>query len=163
MLGENVRPSVTSPNGRLSRTPYKGQQPGPRLQHHQFLIKVCLSFPLHLSIPNTNVATLGLAGPDSPFFVKQHANHTHSCLTCPVSARTHLLPTAHRPGGCVLETFSADVASSWEGKMRSAGTWGNWGWVETRRSPAPFPGFQLLCPTAELWHRRWFLLNLQWD
>lgn len=52
----------------------------------------------------------------SPSFVQQHANHAHSCLTRPISARTHLPPPAHRPGDCLPETFSAGVASNQGGK-----------------------------------------------
>lgn len=111
----------------LSKTPYTEQQPGPASQHCQRLLSICLSFPLHLSIPNTNVAILGLAGPDSlPFFVKHHANHTHSAyLARPTSSEnTPATSSTQTRWLCPVKLLQLVWQAAEMEKMRSEGTGG---------------------------------------
>lgn len=68
----------------------------------------------------------GICGAGLSSYIAKHHCQSHTLPSYHISARMHLPPPAHRPGGCVLETFSAGVASNQGERMRSESTLGNW-------------------------------------
>lgn len=108
-----------------------------------------LSFPLLPTTRNTEVAALGLAGPDFLPALLSSMPTTHIPVSLALSQREHTCHLQHTDQVPVAQKLFNWCWQATEGNNEVREHMGELGLVETRRKPAPISESQLLCPAAK--------------